>query len=129
MTPLIAPKIAACLVRSLSHSWRSPRPNWMPWMIPSITRPPTTPKKVCIRITWRSFFSRLMMIVLTTCLPGSTARSEAPPVNGDQKMASAISISSWMIWPTIIHFVYSTVFATFPANPLSCLQSSVATPT
>ncbi len=73
------------------------------------------PMKVCSRIVLTRYFTSSTRTLRTPSFRIASAASEAPKSNGDQKIASAISKSSWMSCPIAIHFTYSTEFATSPA--------------
>ncbi len=88
--------------------------------------PPTTPEKVCIRMVLSRYSIRALSAALVSSFLSTSPDRLAPKLNGDQKIARAISIISCTSWAIAIHFVYSTELATSPAQAASSLADLVA---
>ncbi len=98
-------------------------------MMPSISRPPTMPEKVCIAIVLSRYFIRAVSAALVSSFLSTSPDRLVPKLNGAQRIASAISIISCTSWAMAIHLVYSTVLATSPAQFASALAVFAAAET
>lgn len=95
-------------------------------MITSSIRPVVTLRNTCSAICLSSQRKTCLMISAAAARAANMVASEAPKVSGMLAIAQAIWASSWMSWPMIIHFVYSTWLATLWANSPSSFADSCA---